>query len=298
MKKFNFDFYKNRKILFGISIGLIVIGLIFNFIRGTKMDIQFVGGAMIKYSVDGEVDTDEIASLVKEETGRDVSVALSKTFGTDANQVTLSFAGNEAVTLDEQQAIATKLSDAYADRTFNVVESSSVDPTMGAKFFQKCLVCLLITFVILLVYIALRFKKIGGLSAGVTALIAQTRAAMRAAPDSLLWEQAGGSEQLVNGRTAFDAMRRGDASAKAVVDGYVHYLCVGITSIVNIFQPEVLCVGGGISREGEAVMAPVRAYVGKYGYARGSAKQPRIVAASLAGDASIIGAALLGTEKK
>ena len=152
MKKFNFDFYKNRKILFGISIGLIVIGLIFNFIRGTKMDIQFVGGAMIKYSVDGEVDTDEIASLVKEETGRDVSVALSKTFGTDANQVTLSFAGNEAVTLDEQQAIATKLSDAYADRTFNVVESSSVDPTMGAKFFQKCLVCLLITFVILLVY--------------------------------------------------------------------------------------------------------------------------------------------------
>ena len=172
MKKFNFDFYKNRKILFGISIGLIVIGLIFNFIRGTKMDIQFVGGAMIKYSVDGEVDTDEIASLVKEETGRDVSVALSKTFGTDANQVTLSFAGNEAVTLDEQQAIATKLSDAYADRTFNVVESSSVDPTMGAKFFQKCLVCLLITFVILLVYIELRFQKIGGLSAGVTALIA------------------------------------------------------------------------------------------------------------------------------
>ncbi|WP_418568624.1 protein translocase subunit SecF [Hominenteromicrobium sp.] len=172
MKKFDFDFYKNRKILFGISIGLMVIGLIFNFIRGTKMDIQFVGGAMIKYSVDGEVDTDEIASLVKEETGRDVSVALSKTFGTDANQVTLSFAGNEAVTLDEQQAIAQSLSDAYADRTFNVVESSSVDPTMGAKFFQKCLVCLLITFVILLVYIALRFKKIGGLSAGVTALIA------------------------------------------------------------------------------------------------------------------------------
>ena len=172
MKKFDFDFYKNRKILFGISIGLMVIGLIFNFIRGTKMDIQFVGGAMIKYSVDGEVDTDEIASLVKEETGRDVSVALSKTFGTDANQVTLSFAGNEAVTLDEQQAIAQSLSDAYADRTFNVVESSSVDPTMGVKFFQKCLVCLLITFVILLVYIALRFKKIGGLSAGVTALIA------------------------------------------------------------------------------------------------------------------------------
>jgi predicted NBD/HSP70 family sugar kinase len=80
-----------------------------------------------------------------------------------------------------------------------------------------------------------------------------------------------GDLNQISGRSAFDAMRRGDASAKAVVDGYVHYLCVGITSIVNIFQPEVLCVGGGISREGEAVMAPVRAYVGKYGYARGKA---------------------------
>ena len=132
----------------------------------------------------------------------------------------------------------------------------------------------------------------------VTALISQTRAIMRAVPDSLLWEQAKGSEANVNGRTAFDAMRRGDAAAKAVVDAYVHYLCGGITSIINIFQPEVLCVGGGISREGEAVLAPVREYAGKYGYARGSAKQTRIVAASLAGDAGIIGAALLGAEKK
>ena len=73
---------------------------------------------------------------------------------------------------------------------------------------------------------------------------------------------------------------------------------MGIAGIGDVFQRGVLCVGGGISREGEAVMAPVRAYVGKYGYARGSAKQPRIVAASLAGDAGIIGAALLGTEKK
>lgn len=130
----------------------------------------------------------------------------------------------------------------------------------------------------------------------VTALIAQTRAAMRAAPDSLLWEQAGGSVQNVSGRTAFDAMRRGDAAAKAVVNNYVNYLCVGLTSIVNIFQPEVLCVGGGISREGEALLAPVREYLGKYGYARDSAKQTRVLAASLAGDAGVIGAALLGAE--
>lgn len=172
MKTFNIDFYKNKKIFFIISIAVIVIGLICNVIFGAQLDIQFAGGAMIKYAVDGEVDSNEIDALVEKVTGRSVSVATSEIFGSSDKQVTVSFAGNESVTLDEQQKIAEELSAAYADRTFSVVESSSVDPTMGVKFFQKCLVCLLITFVLLLGYIALRFRKIGGLSAGVTAIIA------------------------------------------------------------------------------------------------------------------------------
>ncbi len=172
MKTFNIDFYKNKKIFFIISIALIVIGLICNVIFGAQLDIQFAGGAMIKYAVDGEVDSNEIDALVEKTTGRSVSVASSEIFGSSDKQITVSFGGNKGVTLDEQQMIADELSAAYADRTFSVVESSSVDPTMGAKFFQKCVVCLLITFVLLLGYIALRFRKIGGLSAGVTAIIA------------------------------------------------------------------------------------------------------------------------------
>ena len=127
---------------------------------------------MIRYAVDGEVDSNEIASLVEEATGRTVSVTTNESLDGDGYQMTVSFAGNDSVSLEEQQQIAQELSDAYADRTFSVVESSSVDPTMGARFFQKCIVCMAITFVILLVYIALRFRKIGGLSAGVTAIIA------------------------------------------------------------------------------------------------------------------------------
>ena len=172
MKKFNIDFYKNKKIFFIISIAIIVVGLIFNVVFGATLDIQFAGGAMIKYAVDGDVDSNEIDGLVEEATGRNVSVTTNQIIGSDDYQITVSFAGNEGVTLDEQQAVAEELSAAYADRTFSVVESSSVDPTMGAKFFQKCLVCLAITIALLLGYIALRFRKIGGLSAGVTAIIA------------------------------------------------------------------------------------------------------------------------------
>ena len=172
MKKFNIDFYKNKKIYFALSIAVLVIGLICTIVIGPKLDLQFAGGAMIRYAVDGEVDSNEIASLVEEATGRTVSVKTNESLDGDGYQMTVSFAGNDSVSLEEQQQIAQELSDAYADRTFSVVESSSVDPTMGARFFQKCIVCMAITFVILLVYIALRFRKIGGLSAGVTAIIA------------------------------------------------------------------------------------------------------------------------------
>lgn len=172
MKKFNIDFYKNKKIYLALSIAVLVIGLICTIVIGPKLDLQFAGGAMIRYAVDGEVDSNEIASLVEEATGRTVSVTTNESLDGDGYQMTVSFAGNDSVSLEEQQQIAQELSDAYADRTFSVVESSSVDPTMGARFFQKCIVCMAITFVILLVYIALRFRKIGGLSAGVTAIIA------------------------------------------------------------------------------------------------------------------------------
>ncbi len=172
MKTFNIDFYGKRKIYFGISIGLMIVGIICNFIFGTSLDVQFAGGAVIKYSVDGEVKQEEVQKIIEDTLSRSCSVATNTVIGTGANQVTVTFAGNEPLSLDDQTTVAEALSDAYSDRTFNVEESSSVDPTMGSKFFQKCIVCFVITVLFLLIYITLRFKKIGGLAAGVTAIIA------------------------------------------------------------------------------------------------------------------------------
>ncbi len=125
-----------------------------------------------------------------------------------------------------------------------------------------------------------------------TALIRQTCRAMEQYPKSAMWLEAPSLEQ-VNGRTAFDAMRRGDSAAKAVVDQYIRYLADGLTSIVNIFQPEILCVGGGICNEGETLLAPVREIFDREDYARDCQYRTSIVRATLGNDAGIIGAALL-----
>ena len=131
--------------------------------------------------------------------------------------------------------------------------------------------------------------------ASATGLIKTTKEHMADAPkDSALWEIVEGDINRVNGRTAFDAMRKGDPIGKEIVDEYIAYLSEGIVDMVNIFQPDILCIGGGISNERETLLAPVRDFVAGQQYAMNSSKKTVICRAELGNDAGIIGAALLG----
>ena len=129
--------------------------------------------------------------------------------------------------------------------------------------------------------------------ASATALIRQTKAAMEQHKESKMWEIAGDLEN-VNGKTAFDGLRADDETAKTVVAQYCDYVACGLTNIINIFQPDVLCIGGGISKEGETLVAPIRKYVERERYSKNVQKQTEIKPALLGNDAGIIGAAFLG----
>lgn len=126
-----------------------------------------------------------------------------------------------------------------------------------------------------------------------TALIRQTKDAMRHAHDSIMWELTGNSYDNINGRTAFEAMRRGDAAGKAVVDRYIDYLGCGIVNVINIFQPEVLCIGGGISHEGDNLLIPLNKRVERDRYTERAKSQTILRCAQLGNDSGIIGAAFL-----
>ena len=102
-----------------------------------------------------------------------------------------------------------------------------------------------------------------------------------------------GNIDNANGRTAFDAMRAGDAAGKMVVEKYVQYIAVGIAKNINIFQPENICIGGGISKEGELLIKPVKEIVAGENYARNIDKKAEIKTAELGNDAGIIGAAYI-----
>ncbi len=126
--------------------------------------------------------------------------------------------------------------------------------------------------------------------ASVTALIRQTKAAMAAHPESLMNRVA---MDKVNGRTAFDAAKEEDKVALEVVDAYTTYVAEGLADLINIFSPEIIVVGGGISKEGDYLLNPIRQKVQARVFGAGLLPERKIVAARLGNDAGIIGAALL-----
>ena len=126
--------------------------------------------------------------------------------------------------------------------------------------------------------------------ASVTALIRQTKKAIEENPTSLMAELAK-KEGKVSGRTSFDAAKQGDAAAKKVVENYIKYVAEGLNNMLNIFQPEIISVGGGISKEGDYLLGPVKELVYKDDYNKYMPKT-KIEVATLFNDAGIIGAAM------
>lgn len=123
-----------------------------------------------------------------------------------------------------------------------------------------------------------------------TALINDTKEAMMNNPESMLWDVCGSIES-VNGKTAYDAAERGDVAAQNVINSFIKYLSIGVANIVTLIQPEIVCIGGGMSAEGDTLIAPLCDLVSQNGVIKSLANKPKIVAAGLLNDAGIVGAA-------
>lgn len=127
--------------------------------------------------------------------------------------------------------------------------------------------------------------------ASATALMRQVREACEKHPDSLLAKCA---EQLgIDGKTAFIAAKQGDKTAKRVIARYLKYVGIGLVNFANIFYPEVIILGGGISNEGDVIIKPLQKYVSQNVYGAKYNPPIKVVAATLKNDAGIAGAAAL-----
>jgi glucokinase len=124
-----------------------------------------------------------------------------------------------------------------------------------------------------------------------TGLVRMTKEAMEKNPATIMHKYAQ-QRGKISGRMAFDAAREGDETGQQVVDDYIKYLACGIINTINIFQPDCLCIGGGVCNEGEYLLKPLKERVAGEIFTKKSAKNTELLICSLGNDAGIIGAAL------
>lgn len=130
--------------------------------------------------------------------------------------------------------------------------------------------------------------------ASATALIRQTKKAAEENPDSAINKLVGGDLGKIDAKTAFDAARQGDETGEKVVRQYIKYIAEGLINVINSLMPEILVIGGGVCKEGEYLLKPLRELVQKGVYSSGNIPQTQIKTAQMGNDAGIIGAAMLG----
>lgn len=170
--KNRFDFLGNKKIFFIIPIAVAVITIITALIIGVPVDIEFKGGTMLTYSYTGTIDVNAVKSTVEGMNLGTVGVTTGSAFGSDLETVQVSFASEQGLTAEVQVQVTDTLRQQFSENALELVNSQDVKPSAGFSFFLKCFVAVIFSFILLIIYIGLRFKNIGGWSAGAFALVA------------------------------------------------------------------------------------------------------------------------------
>jgi preprotein translocase subunit SecF len=165
-------FYQKRWIYFTISLVIMISGIIAMFANGVQLDIQFKGGAVLKYSYVGEVNTETASNIVDELLDRPVTAQTTSDFVSGKELLVLNIADNYGLDAGDQQKVDAALKEQFPDQAIALSESSVVQPFFGQKFLRNGILSLAISSLLVVLYVWIRFRKIGGLSAGIMALVA------------------------------------------------------------------------------------------------------------------------------
>ena len=172
MKNWNINFFAHRKYYFTISIMLIVVMFACALVFGVNLDIQFKGGALLTYSYTGDLDAPAFQKAAEKVLGQSVSMQESTDIATGKRNIVLSLPTSEGIDAERQAALAAALNEQFSGTEIETASISDVNPTIGGEFLAKCLVAIGFAALLMVFYVSFRFRRIGGWSAGVTAVVA------------------------------------------------------------------------------------------------------------------------------
>ncbi len=165
-------FYKKRWKLYSISIVVMVIGIISCFTNGVTLDTTFKGGAMLTYTYTGELNVEDVSRLATDTLNRNVTGQITEDLANKQQKIVLSLAGTDSLNSNDQVKLDEALDKAYAANELKLSESYMVEPYIGKETLMRSVMSLTLAMLLIVAYVWVRFKKIGGLSAGAMALVA------------------------------------------------------------------------------------------------------------------------------
>lgn len=167
----NIDFMAKRKIFYTISLSIIAIGIIVSCIFGVQLDIAFKGGSVVRYQYSGEIDKDAAQTVANSALpSAHISATFSEDFATHSKTIVYNI--DESLTNENQDALFKAVSEQFPDNKIVKGDSNNVSATIGSEFLRKSILAVVLAAVLIIIYIWIRFRKIGGLPAGLTAFIA------------------------------------------------------------------------------------------------------------------------------
>ena len=172
LEKKRYNITGKGKIFYTVSSLLIVCFAALTVAGMAKIAIEFKGGTLISYTFDGTINNADVEALVKDTIGESCTVTQGEDFTSKKTTLQLSFSSKGGVDETKQESIKNALIEKYADNNIETLESTNVSATNGKNFFAKCLVALLLAIVVMIIYIGIRFRNIGGISAGAFSVVA------------------------------------------------------------------------------------------------------------------------------
>ncbi|MBO4523989.1 MAG: protein translocase subunit SecF [Ruminococcus sp.] len=167
-----YNFCSKKKLILGVIITVLIVFIAGAIIRGIHLAIEFKGGTLITYTYQGDINTNDVASAVKEIVNSNVTVRTGESLDSGGKQVTISFTSDQGLTADRQTELTAALREKFAENDLVIYDSNDVNPASGREFLLKCFIAVLFAAFIVIIYIAIRFRNIGGWSAGVCSIFA------------------------------------------------------------------------------------------------------------------------------
>jgi protein-export membrane protein SecF len=165
-------FYKKRYIYFAISLTIFLVGFIAILVNGIHLDIGFKGGCILKYEFTGEINTEKVDDVVNKAMNRDATSQITTDIATNTKKLSISLAGKKGLSAEDQDKLDAALKTEFKDSNLKLSESNVVEPFIGKHYFKNGMIAIALSFFLIAIYVWIRFRRIGGLSAGVMAIIA------------------------------------------------------------------------------------------------------------------------------